>query len=105
MAKEKAYEANCVKLILLKEGTYDLKEELIIACPISIHGAGQDKTIIQGKGIQIKGPKKEKKRVNMKGLTIKGIQSMHSRSFHGHILHVHYFPFLFCSMNVRTTTN
>ena len=72
MAKEKAYEANCVKLILLKEGIYDLKEELIIACPISIHGAGQGKTIIQGHGIQIKGPKKEKKRVNMKGMTIKG---------------------------------
>ena len=72
MAKEKAYEANCVKLILLKEGIYDLKEELIIACPISIHGAGQNKTIIQGKGIQIKGPKKEMKRVNMQGMTIKG---------------------------------
>jgi hypothetical protein len=72
LAKEKAYEANCVKLILLKEGTYDLKEELIIACPISIHGAGQINTIIQGKGIHIKGLKKEKKRVNMQGMTMKG---------------------------------
>ena len=72
MAKKKAYEANCVKLILLKEGTYDLKEVLIIACPISIHGAGQNKSIIQGKGILIKGLKREKKRVNMQGMTIKG---------------------------------
>ena len=73
MAKEKAYEANCVKLILLKEGTYDLKEDVIITCPISIHGAGQDKTILQGgTGIKIEGPKKEKKRVNMQGMTMKG---------------------------------
>ena len=75
MAKTKAYEeweAKCVKLILLKEGIYDLKEGLIIKCPISIHGAGQDKTIIQGYGFMIQGPKKEKKRVDMQGMTIKG---------------------------------
>ena len=72
MAKEKAYKAKCVKLILLKEGIYDLKEELIIACPISIHGAGQDKTVLQGHGFAMREPKKEKKRVNMQGMTIKG---------------------------------
>ena len=72
MAKEKAYEEKIVKLILIKEGTYDLGKDLIIACPISIYGAGQDKSIFQGKGIQIKGPKKEKKRVNMQDFTMKG---------------------------------
>ena len=72
MAKEKAYESKCVKLILLKEGIYDLKEELIIACPISILGGGQDKTILQRHGIEIKGSKKEKKRVDMQGMTMKG---------------------------------
>ena len=72
MAKEKAYEETCVQLILIKKGTYDLEKELIIACPIFIHGAGQDKTIIQGYGFMIQGPKKEKKRVNMQGMTIKG---------------------------------
>ena len=72
MAKKTAYEEKCVKLILIKEGTYDLKEELIIACPISIHGAGQDKTILQGHGFEIRGSKKEKKRVNMQGMTMKG---------------------------------
>ena len=71
MAKKTAYEEKCVKLILIKEGTYDLKEELIIACPISIHGAGQDKTILQGHGFEIRGSKKEKKRVNMQGMTMK----------------------------------
>ena len=71
MAKEKA-EEKIVQLVLLKEGTYDLKRQLIIACPISIHGAGQDKTLIEGCGIEIKGPKEEKKRVNMQGMTMKG---------------------------------
>ena len=72
MAKEKAYEANCVKLILLKEGIYDLEEDLLITCPISIHGAGQNKTIMQGKGITIKGTKEKNKRVDMQGMTMKG---------------------------------
>ena len=72
MAREKAYEEKCVKLVLIKEGTYDLEETLIIKCPISIHGAGQDNTILQGEGIQIKGPKEEKKRVDMQGMTMKG---------------------------------
>ena len=72
MARKKAYEEKIVKLILLKEGTYDLKEDLIIKCPISIHGAGQDKTILQLHGIQIQGTKEEKKRVNMQGMTMKG---------------------------------
>ena len=71
MAKEKA-EEKIVQLVLLKEGTYDLKRQLTIACPISIHGAGQDKTLIEGCGIEIKGPKEEKKRVNMQGMTMKG---------------------------------
>ena len=72
MARKKAYEEKIVKLILLKEGTYDLKENLIIKCPISIHGAGQNKSFIQRHGIQIQGTKEEKKRVNMQGMTMKG---------------------------------
>ena len=72
MARKKAYEEKIVKLILLKEGIYDLKERLIIKCPISLHGAGQDNTILQGRGILIKGLKEEKKRVNMQGMTMKG---------------------------------
>ena len=71
MARKKAYEEKIVKLVLIKEGIYDLEKTLIIKCPISIHGAGQDKTIIQGNCIQIHGPKKEKKRVNMQGMTMK----------------------------------
>ena len=60
MAKEKAYEEweeKCVKLVLVKEGTYDLEEMLTIECPISIYGAGQDITIFQRHGIRIKGKK------------------------------------------------
>ena len=57
MARKKAYEEKIVKLILLKEGIYDLEENVIIKCPISIHGAGQTNTIIQGKGIVIEGTK------------------------------------------------
>ena len=72
MARKKAYEEKIVKLILLKEGTYDLGKNVIIKCPISIHGAGQDKTILQRHGIKIQGTKKEKKRVNMQGMTMKG---------------------------------
>jgi hypothetical protein len=71
LARKKA-EAKIVKLVLVEEGTYDLEEDLLITCPISIHGAGQDKSIIRGKGIQIHGPKKEKKRVDMQGMTMKG---------------------------------
>jgi hypothetical protein len=63
-------EAKIVKLILLKEGTYDLEEKLIIKCPISIHGAGQDKTIIQGYGFRIEGEKEEGKNVVLKDMTI-----------------------------------
>ena len=72
MARKKAYEEKIVKLILLKEGTYDLERVVIITCPISIHGAGQDNTILQGRGFKIQGPKTEKKRVNMQGMTLKG---------------------------------
>ena len=72
MARKKAYEEKIVKLILLKEGIYDLEKHLIIKCPISIHGAGQTNTFIQGKGIVIEGTKEEKKRVNMQGMTMKG---------------------------------
>ena len=72
MARTKAYEEKIVKLILIKEGTYDLKEEIIIACPLSIHGAGQDNTILQRKGIVIQGTKEEGKRVAMQGMTMKG---------------------------------
>ena len=72
MAREKAYEETCAKLVLIKEGTYDLEEMLTIACPISIHGAGRNKTIIQGHGITIKGLKKEKKIVDMQDFTMKG---------------------------------
>ena len=71
MEKEMA-EEKIVKLILLKEGIYDLEKDLIIKCPISIHGAGQNKTILQRHGFKIRGTKKEKKRVNMQGTTIKG---------------------------------
>ena len=72
MARMKANEEKTVKLILLKEGIYDLEKNVIIKCPISIHGAGQNKTIIQGKGIAIRGTKEEKKRVNMQDFTMKG---------------------------------
>jgi hypothetical protein len=74
LARKKACEEKIVKLILLKEGIYiyDLEKTLIIKCPISIHGAGRTKTIIQGKGIVIEGTKEEKKRVNMQGMNMKG---------------------------------
>jgi len=74
LAREKAYEEKIVKLVLIKEGTYDLERQLTITItyPISIHGAGQDETILQRHRIQIKGLKKEKKRVNMQGMTMKG---------------------------------
>ena len=72
MAKEKAYEKTCVQLVVINEGTYHLEKELMIACPISIHGAGQDRTILHGYGILIQGTKEEKKRVNMQGMTMKG---------------------------------
>ena len=72
MARKKAYEEKIVKLIFIKEGIYDLEEDLLITCPISIHGAGQTNTIIQGKGIVIEGTKEGKKRVNMKDMTMKG---------------------------------
>ena len=73
LARKKAYEEKIVKLILLKEGTYDLEENVLITCPMSFHGAGQNKTILQLHGIQIQGTKKEiKKRVNMQGMTMKG---------------------------------
>ena len=87
MARKKAYEEKIVKLIFITEGTYDLKNKgLIIKCPISIHGAGQNKTIIQGKGIKIQRPKKEKKRVNMQDFTMKessgyGLYASHGHSF------------------------
>jgi hypothetical protein len=71
LAKEKA-EAKIVKLVLVEEGTYDLKKPLFINCPISIHGAGQNNTILQRHGIFIAGTKKEKKRVDMQGMTMKG---------------------------------
>jgi hypothetical protein len=72
LAREKAYEEKCVKFVLIKEGTYDLEEELRITYPLSVHGVGQDKTILQRHGIKIQGTKEEKKRVNMQGMTIKG---------------------------------
>ena len=72
MARKKAYEEKIVKLVLIKEGIYDLEKELLIECPISIRGAGQTNTIIQGKGIVIEGTKEEKKRVDMRGMTMKG---------------------------------
>jgi hypothetical protein len=72
LARKKAYEEKIVKLILLKEGIYDLEKHLIIKCPISIHGAGRDKVFFQGHGIVIKGTKEEGKRVNMQGMTMKG---------------------------------
>jgi hypothetical protein len=49
-----------------------LEKQLTIACPISLHGAGQDKTFLHRHGIEIKGPKEEKKRVDMQGMTMKG---------------------------------
>ena len=72
MAKEKAYEETCAQLVLINEGTYHLEKELMIACPISLHGAGQDRTILHGYGIEIEGTKEEKKRVDMQGMTMKG---------------------------------
>ena len=71
MAKEKAYEKTCAQLVLINEGTYHLERPLTIACPISIHGAGQDTTILTGYAIEIQyGTKEEKKRVDMQGMTI-----------------------------------
>jgi hypothetical protein len=63
-------EEKIVKLILLKEGTYDLKEALTIKCPLSIHGAGQNNTIFQGEGILIEGKKEDGKNVVLKHMTI-----------------------------------
>ena len=83
MARTKAYQEKIVKLILIKEGTYDLEENVLITCPISIHGAGQDKTILQRHGIMIQGPKKEKERVNMQGMTIKGANGRGLYASHG----------------------
>ena len=37
MARKKEYEKKIVKLILLKEGVYDLEDDLTITYPISIH--------------------------------------------------------------------
>ena len=82
MAKEKAYEANCVKLVLIKEGTFHItvtkddycadENYVTIGYPIMIIGAGQDKTIIHG-GFKIQeGTKEEGKRVELKGMTMKG---------------------------------
>ena len=71
MAKDKDYKANIVKLVLIKEGTYHLEKSLTITYPLFIHGAGQDRTILQGCGILIAGTKEEKKRVDMQGMTIK----------------------------------
>jgi hypothetical protein len=71
LARKKA-EAKCVKFVLIKEGIYDLEKTLFIKCPISIHGAGQDNTILHGHGIKIQGTKEKKKRVNMQGMTMKG---------------------------------
>jgi hypothetical protein len=73
LARKKAYEDKIVKIIFITEGIYDLEKTLIIKCTISIHGAGQTNTIIQGgTGIKIQGTKKEKKSVNMKDMTMKG---------------------------------
>ena len=72
MARKKAYELKIVKLILLKEGIYDLKENVIIKCPISLHGAGQDRTILHGYGIEIQGTKEEGKNVVLKDMTVSG---------------------------------
>jgi hypothetical protein len=80
LAKEKAYEANCVKLVLINEGTFHIpvtatsmfgsdENYATIRYPIMIIGAGQEKTIIHG-GFRIEGTKEEKKRVDMQGMTI-----------------------------------
>ena len=71
---------------MIKEGTYHLRKHLIIKCPISIHGAGQDKTVIQRYGFKIQGRKEEKKRVDMQGMTMigseeKGLDVSHGLSF------------------------
>ena len=71
MAKEKAYEEKIVKLILIKEGIYDLEEDLIIKCPISIHGAAQDKTIFHG-GLKIQGTKEAGKNGGLTDMTVSG---------------------------------
>jgi hypothetical protein len=82
LAKEKAYEANCVKLVLIKEGTFHIPvtktgflgsdvNYVTIRHPLMIIGAGQEKTIIHG-GFKIEGTKEEKKRVDMQGMTMQG---------------------------------
>ena len=84
MARKKAYEEKIVKLILIKEGTYNLEKDLIIKCPISIHGAGQDNTILQGKGIEIQeGTKEEGKRIDMQGMTMKGSSGCGLSAYNG----------------------
>jgi hypothetical protein len=81
LAKEKAYKDKCVTLVLLKEGIYDVDNALIITCPISIHGAGQDKTIIQCKGVYIRGQKEEGKKVGLQDMTVKSrFDGLHTNS-------------------------
>jgi hypothetical protein len=82
LEKEMA-EAKIVKLILLKEGTYDLKKPLTIECPLFIHGAGQNNTIIQGKGFKIEGEKEEGKNVVLKDMTISETSSSGVYGSHG----------------------
>jgi hypothetical protein len=72
LAKDKDYEAKIVQLVLIKEGTYGLEKDLTITYPLFIHGAGQDKTILQGCGIFIAGTKEENNIVDMQDITMKG---------------------------------
>ena len=58
-------------ILFIKEGVHEVKH-LYIRYPLKIVGAGQEKTIIQGGGIEIRGTKEEGKRVDMQGMTMKG---------------------------------
>ena len=72
MARKQA-EKKIVKLVLLQEGIYHMKRRSItIECPLSIHGAGQDRTIIKGGGFKIEGTKEIGKRVAVSGVTVSG---------------------------------
>ena len=79
MAREKAYKNKCVQVVLLTKGTYHIKEDILITYPLSIHGAGQDNTIIQGNGLKIKGKEKNVEGTEGKKVVLQDLTLMQSR--------------------------
>jgi hypothetical protein len=59
--------------IFLKDGVYNLKDEVKINYSMMIIGAGRNKTFIHDGGFLIKGIKEEGKRVELKSVTTKNI--------------------------------